>query len=265
MCRSSAARRRSSARCSACSGGVFARPIVVSSAASQFLVADQADEIGAEIEIALEPEGRDTLAAVTLAACLAARRDPGAIVLVMPSDHLVPDVQAFEEAAKAAARLASEGRIVVLGHHADRGLDRLWLHRQGRADRPERACGGAVRREARCRTRCRADRRGLPVERRDVLLPGRRRGSRDRGARAAGDPGGAAVDRRRHRRSRGAAARRGLRHGAEDQLRSRGDGADDAGRGAGDRLRVVGHRRLEGGVGAQPARRARRGARGQGL
>jgi mannose-1-phosphate guanylyltransferase/mannose-6-phosphate isomerase len=96
-------------------GGVFARPIVVSSATSQFLVADQADEIGAEIEIALEPEGRDTLAAVTLAACLAARRDPSAIVLVMPSDHLVPDVEAFEAAAKAAARLATEGRIVVLG------------------------------------------------------------------------------------------------------------------------------------------------------
>jgi mannose-1-phosphate guanylyltransferase/mannose-6-phosphate isomerase len=96
-------------------GGIFAAPIVVSSAASEFLVADQAAEVGAAIEIALEPEGRDTLAAVTLAACLAARRDPSAIVLVMPSDHLIPDVAAFEAAARAAARLASEGRIVVLG------------------------------------------------------------------------------------------------------------------------------------------------------
>ena len=45
-------------------GGAFADPIVVSAAASRFLVADQAREAGARIEIALEPEARDTLAAV---------------------------------------------------------------------------------------------------------------------------------------------------------------------------------------------------------
>ncbi len=96
-------------------GGQFAAPIVVSAATSRFLVSDQAAEAGAEIEIALEPQGRDTLAAVTLAACLAARRDPSAIVLVMPSDHLIPDAQKFGETAAAAARIAADGRIVVLG------------------------------------------------------------------------------------------------------------------------------------------------------
>lgn len=96
-------------------GGLFAAPIVIGSAESQFLLADEAQAAGVDVEIALEPDGRDTLAAVTLAACLAARRDPGAIVLVMPSDHLVPDVAAFEAAAVAAARVAAEGRIVVLG------------------------------------------------------------------------------------------------------------------------------------------------------
>ena len=45
-------------------GGAFADPIVVSAAASRFLVADQAREAGARIEIVLEPEARDTLAAV---------------------------------------------------------------------------------------------------------------------------------------------------------------------------------------------------------
>jgi mannose-1-phosphate guanylyltransferase/mannose-6-phosphate isomerase len=94
---------------------LFGAPIVISAAASRFLVADQAKEAGAQIEIALEPEGRDTLAAVTLAACLAARRDPSAIVMIMPSDHLIPDVRAFVRAAAAAARLAEDGRIVTLG------------------------------------------------------------------------------------------------------------------------------------------------------
>ncbi len=94
---------------------LFGAPIVISAAPSRFLIADQAKEAGAEIEIALEPAGRDTLAAVTLAACLAARRDPSAIVMIMPSDHLIPDVQAFVRAAADAARLAEEGRIVTLG------------------------------------------------------------------------------------------------------------------------------------------------------
>ena len=94
---------------------IFGAPIVISAAPSRFMVADQAKEAGAQIEIALEPQGRDTLAAVTLAACLAARRDPSAIVMIMPSDHLIPDAAAFARAAGAAARLAQDGLIVTLG------------------------------------------------------------------------------------------------------------------------------------------------------
>jgi mannose-1-phosphate guanylyltransferase/mannose-6-phosphate isomerase len=97
------------------SGGLFADPIVIGSAESQFLLADEAQAAGVAIELALEPEGRDTLAAVTLAACLVARRDPQALVLVLPSDHLIPDVAAFEAAVASAARTAAEGWIVVLG------------------------------------------------------------------------------------------------------------------------------------------------------
>jgi mannose-1-phosphate guanylyltransferase/mannose-6-phosphate isomerase len=88
---------------------------VISAAASRYLVAEQASEIGAEIELALEPEGRDTLAAVALAAHLAARRDPLGTVLVVPSDHLIPDRDAFARSAAEAARVAASGRIVVLG------------------------------------------------------------------------------------------------------------------------------------------------------
>ena len=72
--------------------------------------------LGLELQIALEPQACDTLAAVTLAACLAARRDPEAIVLVVPSDHLIPDVEAFQAAvAKAASAGEGSGQIVVLG------------------------------------------------------------------------------------------------------------------------------------------------------
>ncbi len=95
--------------------GPFAKPIVIGAAASRFMVAEQAAEVGVEVEIALEPQGRDTLAAVTLAACLAARRDPAATVLVLPSDQLVGDAGAFHAAVAEAALLAEDGRIVMLG------------------------------------------------------------------------------------------------------------------------------------------------------
>lgn len=93
----------------------FGRPIVISGMSSRFMVADQAADVGVDIDLALEPEGRDTLAAVTLAAFLAARRDPEARVLVTPSDHLVPDVAAFAAATETAAAMADRGDLTVFG------------------------------------------------------------------------------------------------------------------------------------------------------
>ena len=95
--------------------GVFADPIVVTAAASRACSATRKREAGARAEIVLEPAARDTLAAVAVAACVAARRDPTATVLVLPSDHLIPDAGAFAAAAERAARLARDGDIVVFG------------------------------------------------------------------------------------------------------------------------------------------------------
>lgn len=95
--------------------GFFAKPIVIGSAESRFMIEDEAAEVGLGIELALEPEGRDTLAAVAVAACLAARRDPGAMVLAMPSDQVIPDARAFTACVAEAARLAACGQIVALG------------------------------------------------------------------------------------------------------------------------------------------------------
>ena len=94
-------------------GAPFATPIAITAMGTRFLVSDQA--AGLPLEIALEPEGRDTLAAIAAGACLARLRDPEAIVLVMPSDHFIPDVPAFAAVAAAAAKLAEEGRIVTIG------------------------------------------------------------------------------------------------------------------------------------------------------
>jgi mannose-1-phosphate guanylyltransferase/mannose-6-phosphate isomerase len=94
---------------------LYETPIVITSGGGRFMAADQAAATGQPIELAIEPEGRDTLAAVALAATLAARRDPDAVALVLPSDHLVPDPVAFAAAARRAAQAAGGGDLVVFG------------------------------------------------------------------------------------------------------------------------------------------------------
>lgn len=93
----------------------FDRPLVVAGAGARFMAVEQAAETGVEIELALEPEGRDTLAAIAAGAWLARRRSEEAIVLAMPSDHLIADLDAFAAAAEAAARAAAAGDVVALG------------------------------------------------------------------------------------------------------------------------------------------------------
>ena len=93
----------------------FDKPIVITSRGGRFLAAEQAAEVGIEIELVLEPMARDTLAAVTLGALMAARRGPDAIAFVMPADHMIPDVGAFSSAVANAVEVAAAGDLVVLG------------------------------------------------------------------------------------------------------------------------------------------------------
>jgi mannose-1-phosphate guanylyltransferase / mannose-6-phosphate isomerase len=67
------------------------------------------------VRIVLEPEGKNTAPAAALAALAALDVDPGAIVLMLPSDHHVGDLPAFNEAVEAGARLAEDDRIVTFG------------------------------------------------------------------------------------------------------------------------------------------------------
>src|SRR6476619_8439789 len=70
---------------------LFTRPIVITSADFRFVVAEQLRERGVEADIVLEPMRRDSGPAVTVAAVLAAQRDPNAIVLVLAADQLIND------------------------------------------------------------------------------------------------------------------------------------------------------------------------------
>ncbi len=63
----------------------------------------------------LEPSGRNTAPAVAIAALWAQEIDPDAVLLVLPADHLIPDVEAFRLVARQAAELAAAGSIVLFG------------------------------------------------------------------------------------------------------------------------------------------------------
>src|SRR3954447_5556985 len=95
----------------------FAPPVVVASAAQAAAVEDQleAAETPPRLLI-LEPEPRGTAAAVALAAIAS----PGALLLVLPSDHVVGDQAAFRRAVAAARHPAEAGKLVCLGAEPDR-------------------------------------------------------------------------------------------------------------------------------------------------
>jgi mannose-1-phosphate guanylyltransferase/mannose-6-phosphate isomerase len=97
----------------------FEAPIVVVGQAGRFLAAEQAAEAGVTVEMLLEPEGRDTAAAIAAAAGLAARRRPDAVAMAFPSDHVIDDLAAFRAAAAAAARAAASGLIATVGVRPD--------------------------------------------------------------------------------------------------------------------------------------------------
>lgn len=94
----------------------FASPIIVANAQDADLVRDQLAEIGVEpAAILLEPSGRNTAPAVTLAALHAAAAGSGAVLAVLPSDHAVEDAAGFRAALARAAEAAAGGTLVALG------------------------------------------------------------------------------------------------------------------------------------------------------
>jgi mannose-1-phosphate guanylyltransferase/mannose-6-phosphate isomerase len=104
---------------------VASAPVVVTSDEYRFIVSDQLREIGIEHpRIVLEPIGRNTAPALTVAALLAADVEDDAVLLVMPSDHLIADLPAFHTAVAEGAQQAEAGRMVTFGvvpDHPDTG------------------------------------------------------------------------------------------------------------------------------------------------
>jgi len=94
---------------------VFDPAVVITNFDYRFRVAEQLREIGAEATILLEPERRDSAAAVGAAAAFAAARDPQTIVAVLAADHVFADGKQFARLCAEARDIAAAGEIVTFG------------------------------------------------------------------------------------------------------------------------------------------------------
>lgn len=93
-----------------------AAPLVVANEDHRFLVAEQLRVIGApRARIVLEPVGRNTAPAIAAAALIASADGTDPLLLVLPSDHVVRDADAFRAAVRAASPAAEAGALVTFG------------------------------------------------------------------------------------------------------------------------------------------------------
>lgn len=119
-------------------GDGYAAPTVITGSDFRFIVTEQL--AGVEIAAAatlIEPEARNTGPAILAGALALDARSPGALMLVAPSDHVIPDAARFRAAVQAAAPAAEAGQLVTFGiapQRAETGYGWLELSQAPGAD-----------------------------------------------------------------------------------------------------------------------------------
>ncbi|HEY0956021.1 MAG TPA: mannose-1-phosphate guanylyltransferase/mannose-6-phosphate isomerase [Roseateles sp.] len=102
-------------------GVELAAPCIVGNDEHRFLVLDQLREIKQDpSSVLLEPQGRNTAPALTLAALAALEGGNDPVLVVTPADQTVTQPAAFTAALQDAIRIAAEGAITILGITPDR-------------------------------------------------------------------------------------------------------------------------------------------------
>ncbi len=106
--------------CLRLSGDLFAELSILSNYQHRFLIQEQLQEIGSNVtNIVLEPTSRNTAAAACVAALIAGRADPEALVLLAPSDHAIEDDAGFAETVSHGIAAARQGSLVTFGVQPD--------------------------------------------------------------------------------------------------------------------------------------------------
>ena len=109
----------------------FARHITLTNSDYRFIIGEQLQDIGIDPgPILIEPEAKNTAAAILAASIFAHAKDKDAILLVAPSDHVIPDTDAFHEAIKLGLSHVQNQNMVTFGikpTHPDTGYGYLEL------------------------------------------------------------------------------------------------------------------------------------------
>ena len=97
-------------------GAGFAAPLIICNSEHRFLIAEQMRQTGIVPQaIVLESQGRNTAPAAAVAALMLAASDPGALMLLMPADHIIRNQASFLNAIDRAARAARQDYLVTFG------------------------------------------------------------------------------------------------------------------------------------------------------
>lgn len=93
----------------------FLEPLVVCNEKHRFVIAEELHRLGKRATVALEPFGRNTAPALTLAALRAACSDADPVSVFMAADHPIADGDSLRESVMRAARRSTEGMAVTFG------------------------------------------------------------------------------------------------------------------------------------------------------
>ncbi|MDD5481035.1 mannose-1-phosphate guanylyltransferase/mannose-6-phosphate isomerase [Rhodoferax sp.] len=96
-------------------GVTLTEPMVVCNEEYRFVIAEQLRLLGQSGTVVLEPCGKNTAPALTLAALAAIKNGADPVLLVMPADHVITNVSAFQSVVTAGAALAAQGAVVTFG------------------------------------------------------------------------------------------------------------------------------------------------------
>ncbi len=97
-------------------GEPFAETTLVTADPFRFIVEEQLAEVGVQADaILIEPRPANTAPAILAAALHVAETDPHGLMLIAPSDHLIPDHERFRETICTAQSAAANGRIITFG------------------------------------------------------------------------------------------------------------------------------------------------------
>jgi len=94
---------------------MFGAPIVITGPNFHFFAKRQAEDIGVDATVVIEPLRRDSAPAIAAATAVARKRDPEAVVLALAADHIILDAPQFRATCLAGRAGADAGRIVTFG------------------------------------------------------------------------------------------------------------------------------------------------------